>query len=285
MNRPTRINSAIPHPARVWNYLNGGRDNFEADRVAAGALLARAPGFAGVPGASSAFNRRVLRFLAAEAGVRQFIDIGAGLPAGEQTHELVQRRAPESRIVYVDNDPMVVSHARALRRSAPGGAVAGVIGDVRDPDQVLAEAGDTLDFGQPVAILLMNMLAFITGTGAARSIVAALTAGLPDGSYLGISHVASDLDPRLVAAAEIWNSRAGWPHGAAEHPAPVTLRSRAEVASLVQGLRLVAPGVVTAPEWRPDGRDADRREGTPDNGAAAAGARIPLYGLVARKPG
>jgi hypothetical protein len=285
MTRSTRINSGIPHPARVWNYLNGGRDNFEADRVAAGALLARAPGFAGVPGASSGFNRRVLRFLVEEAGIRQFLDIGAGLPTGEKTHELVQRRAPQSRIVYVDNDPMVVSHARALRRSAPGGSVAGVIGDVRDPDHVLAEAGQTLDFGEPVAILMMNMLAFVSGTGEARSVVAALAARLAGGGYLSISHVASDLDPRLVAAAEIWNARAGWPHGAAEHPAPVTLRSRAEVASLLDGLELVPPGVVTAPEWHPDDGEDGRAEGTPDNGAAADGHAIPLYGLVARKPG
>jgi O-methyltransferase involved in polyketide biosynthesis len=276
MSRSTRINSAIPHPARVWNFLNGGRDNFEADRAAARALLERAPAFVGVPVASRAFIERAVGFLAAEAGIRQFIDIGTGLPTADRPHELAQRSAPDTRTVYVDNDPMVISHNRSLARSAPDGAVASVLGDVRDPDQVLTQAKRTLDFGQPIAVLLLNMLAFVPDTDEVRSIIATFAAGVADGSYVVLAHVAGDIDRRLVDAANTWNLRAGWPRGVADHPAPVTLRSRAEVASLFEGLELVGPGVVPAADWRPDGR-------APDSDEANAPA-VPLYGVVARKP-
>jgi S-adenosyl methyltransferase len=262
------IDTSVPNPARAWNYLLGGRDNFAADRRAADQLMAVAPRMSAAALASRAFHRRAVRYLAAEAGVRQFLDIGCGLPAPGDTHEIAQAVDPACKIVYVDNDPVVVSHRRALLTGTPHHVVTYLDADARDIDAVLDGARQTLDFSQPVAVMLMAVLAFIEDHALARSVVADLAAVVPSGSYFAIRHAASDLDPALHAAARQWNATG------AQH---LTLRGEPEVARLIEGLNLIDPGLVTVTEWRPDlssvpGYDVDE----PDT-------VVPIYGLVARK--
>ena len=217
------ISTTVPNAARVVDYLYGGQNNFEADRRAARALATTAPVIADIPPAVRAFQQRVLRFLVTEAGIRQFLDIGTGLPLVGNTHEVAQSLVPECRIAYVDNDPMVLSHARALMKSAPGGAVGYVDADVRDPDAIVAGARETLDFSQPVAVMLLFTLAYVQDDAEAAAAVSALTAAVPSGSYVAIYHLAGDVDPALEDAARQWNKLM---------PAqPITLRSRAEVAA------------------------------------------------------
>src|ERR1700691_3194446 len=177
------ISTTVPNAARVADYLYGGQNNFEADRKAARALAATAPSLATIAAAVRAFQQRVLRFLVAEAGVRQFLDIGFGLPLVGNTHEVAQSVAPECRIVYVDDDPMVLSHARALLRSAPGGAVGYVDADVRDSATIVAGAQGTLDFSRPVAVLLLFTLAYVPDAAEAAAVVSSQMAAAPSGSY------------------------------------------------------------------------------------------------------
>jgi hypothetical protein len=257
------IDTTMPNAARVGDYLCGGPDNFEADRRTARALIAAAPAVGTVVPAARAFHQRVVRYLLTEAGIRQFLDIGTGLTVAGNTHEVAQSLVPECRIVYVDNDPMVLAHARALMKSAPGGAIGYVDADICDPATIVADARATLDFGQPVAILILYALAHIEDTAAAAAVVSALAAAVPPGSYVAIHHVASDLDPALPLAARQWNQMSAQ---------PVTLRSRPEVASLVAGLELVPPGLVPVSEWRPAATDPRFEQ------------VVPVYGLVARKP-
>jgi hypothetical protein len=258
------IDASMPTTARVWDYLNGGKDNFEADRKAARALARAEPMTAPVSiPAVRAFRHRVLRFLVAEAGVRQFLDIGTGLPLVDNTHEVTQSIIPECRVVYVDNDPMVLSHARALMTSAPGGAIGHVDADVRDPDAIVAGAQATLDFSQPVAILLLATLAFVEDAAEATAVVSKLAAAAPCGSYVAIWHLASDCDPMLEGTVRRWNAIA---------TQRMRLRSRSQVADLVAGLELVTPGLVPVTDWRP----------APDDPCFEK--PIPVYGLVARKP-
>ena len=257
----------MPNAARVIDFLYGGHNNFEADRKAARILGATAPGIAAIPPAVRGFQQRALRFLVVEAGIRQFLDIGMGLPLVGATHEVAQSLAPECRIAYVDNDPMVLSHARAMMTSAPGGAIGFVDADVRDPDAIVAGAGATLDFSLPVAVLLLFTLSYVEDAAEAAAVVPALMAAVPSGSYAAGYHVASDLDPALEEAARQWNKMM---------PAqPVTLRSRAEVAALVAGLEPVPPGLVPITEWRPD--PSDPADSSP-------GHTVPVHGVVARKP-
>ena len=165
-NRPVKrpqIDTTVPNVARVWNYLVGGRDNFEADRQAARQLVAAAPVMADVAHASRAFLRRVVRYLVAEAGIRQFLDIGTGIPTAGNTHEIAQSVVPECRIVYVDNDPVVLAHARALLRSSREGITSYIDADAREPGKIIARAQDTLDFDQPIAIVMIDILNFIEG--------------------------------------------------------------------------------------------------------------------------
>ncbi len=178
------INTSVPNAARVVDYLNGGLNNFEADRKAARLLAVRAPVVAAIAPAVRTFQQRVLRYLVAEAGIRQFLDIGTGLPLVGNTHEVAQSLVPECRIVYVDNDPMVLSHARALMKSAPGGAVGYVDADVRDPGAIVAGAREILDLGQPVAIVLLFTLAYVADAAEAAVVVSALMAAVPSGSYV-----------------------------------------------------------------------------------------------------
>ena len=265
--KAAQINTTVPNAARVVDYLYGGHNNFEADRKAARILAATAPGIVDIPPAVRGFQQRVMRFLVVEAGIRQFLDIGTGLPLVGATHEVAQSLEPGCRVVYVDNDPMVLAHARAMMTSAPGGAIGFVDADVRDPDAIVAGAGAILDFSLPIAILLLFTLSYVEDGAEAAAVVPALIAAVPSGSYVAGYHVASDLDPALEEAARQWNKMM---------PAqPITLRSRAEVASLVAGLEPVPPGLVPITEWRPgpDAPGEDSREHP-----------IPMHGVVARKP-
>jgi hypothetical protein len=258
------INSTVPNAARIADYLNGGQDNFEADRRAARALAGTAPAIATVPLAVRAFQQRVLRFLVTEAGITQFLDIGTGLPLVGNTHEVTQSIVPECRVVYVDNDPMVLSHARALMTPAPGGVIGFVDADVRDPASIVPGARETLDLSEPVAILLLFTLAYVEDAAEAAAVVSSLAAAVPSGSHVAIYHLASDLDESLEEAGRQWNKLL---------PAqPITLRSCREVAGLVAGLDLVPPGVVNITDWRPAPGDP-RFERT-----------VPVHAVVARKP-
>jgi hypothetical protein len=241
----------------------GGKDNFEVDREAARQLMEVAPVIRVAAPASRAFLGRAVRYLAAEAGIRQFLDIGTGLPTAGNTHEVAQAVAPDCRIVYVDNDPVVLSHARALLTSDPAGMASYVDADARDPDKIVMEAGATLDFREPVAIMMIDLLNFIDDDEAVGSIMSRLAAAGPSGSYLAIMHPASDLDPALLEAERRWNQLAAQ---------RVRLRSREDMTRFLTGLQLVEPGLVTVPEWRPD------------QGEPAPAQLIPLYGVVARKP-
>ncbi len=258
-----KIDVSVANTARTWNYLVGGKDNFEVDRETARQLIALAPAIAIAAPASRAFLRRTVRYLVGEAGIRQFLDIGTGLLTVGNTHEVAQYAAPQCRVVYVDNDPVVLAHARALLTSAPEGVTSYIDADARDPDTIIAEAGATLDFGQPIAIIMVGLLNFIEDDQAVSSIVSTLIGAVSSGSYVAIMHPASDLDPALLEAERRWNLLASQ---------KIRLRSREQVAALLAGLELVEPGLVTVPEWRPD-------EGEP-----APAPVIPFYGVVARKP-
>src|SRR5215472_378694 len=192
------FDARVAHPARVYDYWLGGKDNFEADRLAGEATIAAYPAIRASARANRAFLARSVRYLA-EAGVRQFLDIGTGLPTANNTHEVAQSVVPDSRIVYVDNDPLVLSHARALLTSSPEGATAYLDADLRDTDRILKLAAGTLDFTQPVAIMLLAILHYIPDTGEAQRIVARLVDAVPSGSYLVISHAASDISPEQMA--------------------------------------------------------------------------------------
>jgi S-adenosyl methyltransferase len=258
-----KINTNVPHPARVYDYFLDGKDNFEADRVAADAAIEAFPRTAESARAARAFLRRVVQFLAAEAGIRQFLDIGTGLPSGENVHQVAQSAAPAARIVYVDNDPIVLLHAQALLTSSPEGAVAYLDADLRDPEKILGEAAKTLDFGQPMAVLLLGILHCVGDQDDPYGIVRRLVQAMPGGSYLAISHLAAGIYPEMAEWAQALNER--W------LSAPLVLRDRAQVTSFFEGLELVEPGVVQLSKWRP------RSEA--ESAEAAA-----LWGGVARKP-
>jgi hypothetical protein len=256
--RPGLIDVSVPNAARAGDFLHGGRDNFEADRKAARAMLASAPAIERIPAQARAFRNRVVRFLA-EAGISQFLDIGNGMVPPGTTHEVAQAVNPAARIVYTDTDPMVLSRVQSLIQSTPGGVVTCVDGDIEDVDAIIATAGETLDLREPVAVLLLSTLAHVPTMIAAARAVSALMAAVPAGSCTAIYHLANDLDPAIPAANRYWNKTA---------PTPITLRSHADVEALVAGLELVPPGVVPVTEWRPD----------------APAAPVPLHGVVARKP-
>lgn len=257
------VDTTVPNVARVLNFLAGGRDNFETDRKVARQLIAAAPVMEHVGIASRAFLRRTIRYLAAEAGVRQFLDIGTGLPTAGNTHEIAQSVAPASKIVYVDNDPVVLAHARALLRSDPEGVTSYIDADAREPGVIIDAARETLDFAEPIAVVLIALLSFISDDSEVVSILSALMNAVPAGSFLVIMQPADDVDELLTAAERRWNQLA---------PTPVALRGKAVVTSWFSGLDLVDPGVVLVTEWRPE--PDDPRFDMP----------MPLYGGVARKP-
>jgi hypothetical protein len=238
------FDTSVPHIARVYDYWLGGKDNFAADRELGERTLQAYPNLVFSVRANRAFLTRTVRFLAAEAGIRQFLDIGTGIPANNNTHEVAQRIAPESRIVYVDNDPIVLSHAKALLKSTPEGACAYIDADLRDPDTILREAANTLDFGQPVAVMLIAVLQVVADDDEASAIVKRLMGACVPGSFMAISHPASDIDAEQMAEmARRLNQ------SVAEKS---THRDRAGVTRLFDGLEIVEPGVIRAAEWRPD---------------------------------
>jgi O-methyltransferase involved in polyketide biosynthesis len=259
---PPSFDTSIAHPARVYDYWLGGKENYQADREAAEEVIAANPNI--LPGvrANRAFLRRAVQHLAADAGIRQFLDLGTGLPTAENTHQVAQAIAPESRIVYVDNDPIVLAHARALLTSTAQGATAYIEADARDTATILAEAAQTLDFSQPIAIMALMILQYIPDSDAPHQIVSRLMDAMPPGSYLTVSDTTKDIDTSRVAnATSRLNTRMG--------PTRLTLRTREEIARYFDGLDLVDPGLVPLAEWR--------AQADPKN-------VIPCYAGVGRKP-
>jgi hypothetical protein len=261
------LDPSRPHPARMYDYFIGGKNHFAADRAAADAALACWP--AGRIGMreNRRFLGRAVRYLAAEAGIRQFLDIGTGLPASPNVHEIAQQGDPAARVAYVDNDPLVLIHARALLTSARAGQTACIQADLRSPDDIVSCAAvrSVIDFRQPVALLLVAVLPFLDDEDKPGEAVSALLDALPPGSYLAASHLSSEHDPAGVGGAQQAYLDAG-----------ITLRARDcdEFAALAfSGLDLVAPGVVLVSEWQPDS-DSPR----------PAPAEVSCYGGVARKP-
>jgi S-adenosyl methyltransferase len=260
---PTEIDTTVPHSARIWNYWLGGKDNYPVDRAAGDQYRAIYPKIVDAARASRQFLSRAVRFLAGEAGIRQFLDIGTGLPTADNTHEVAQRVAPDARIVYVDNDPVVLTHARALLTSTRQGGTAYIDADLHDPDRILAAASRTLDLDRPVGLMLMGVLGHVTDDHEARSVLDRLLGALPSGSYLAL-YDGADTDPAVTAAQEGYN-RSG--------AVPYKLRSPTQIAAFFDGLELVEPGVVPCTRWRPDP-------------AAAGGppAEVDQFAGVGRKP-
>ncbi|MFB4305229.1 SAM-dependent methyltransferase [Actinomadura sp. GTD37] len=253
----------IPHSARVWNYLLGGKDHFEADRRAAEHSISLKPDMVEQARADRAFLGRAVRYLAGDQGVRQFLDIGTGLPTAENTHQVAQRVAPECRIVYVDHDPLVLAHARALLTSSPEGECHYIDADLRDPDKILADAGRLLDLTRPVAVMLVGILHHVEGPDASHAIVRRLMSDMPSGSRLVVNHPTSVVHgERSENSARGWNESGGRP--------TVTLRTPDEIAAYFDGLVIEEPGVVSCSRWRP----------TPD----LSEPEVDAFCAVARKP-
>ncbi len=239
-----KIDTTVPHSARIWNYWLGGKDNYPVDRKVGEQTIAVLPEIVDIARASRQFLVRVVRYLAADAGIRQFLDIGTGLPTVNNTHEVAQQVAPESRIVYVDNDPLVLVHARALLTSSPEGATDYIQADARDVDTILEGAAATLDFTRPVAITMLGILPFIGDDDEAEAILTPLLAAVPAGSYLAITHSTSEVTgERVIEAVRQWNEVALTPY---------RLRSPGQIAAFFEGLELIEPGVVSCPRWRPE---------------------------------
>jgi SAM-dependent methyltransferase len=262
---PPEIDTSRPHPARMYDYGIGGKNHFAADRELAEKIFAAWPTGRVSGRENRAFLGRAVRYLAAEAGIRQFLDIGTGLPTTNNVHEVAQAAAPSSRVVYVDNDPLVLAHARALLTSAPAGRTAYIQADLREPAVILSDPAtrEVLDFSQPIALMIVAILHYVPDEWKPAEILATLLDALPSGSYLVASHITAEHDP-AVAAFERADREAG---------IPAQLRDHDEFARLAfAGLELVPPGVVPVSDWRPD---APGPRPTP--------AEVSTYGGVARK--
>jgi SAM-dependent methyltransferase len=245
--RAPRFDPGVPHPARVYNVWLGGKDAYAADRKAAEEVARHRPQVVIGARANRSFLARVVRYLADQRGIRQFLDIGTGLPAPDSTHTVAQAIAPQARIVYADNDPLVLAHARALLTSTPEGACDYLDADLRDPAMILHDAGRTLDFTQPAAVLLLAILHFLPDTDDPQGIVAEIAAALAPGSFVAISHLTSDFAPGpVLSGVAAYNTLV---------PAGITARSHAQVTALFGGLPLIPPGIVPVTEWRPDLHD------------------------------
>ena len=236
------IDTTRAHPARIYDYWLGGKDNFAADREAAELALEAYPDLAKAVQSNRAFLGRAVGFLAGQ-GIRQFLDVGTGIPAADNTHEVAQREAPDSRIVYIDNDPIVLLHAQALLKSTPEGACDYLQADLRDPDTILARAARTIDFGRPVALMLLAVLQFILDEQDPYGLVSRLVAALPSGSYLVISHPTDDFNPNRGESMKVYNERSA---------DQAVVRDKAATARFFDGLELLEPGVVPVARWRPD---------------------------------
>jgi hypothetical protein len=243
-DEPPSFDVSVAHQARIYNYWLGGKDNYAADRKAAQAAVAAYPGVASGARANRQFLARVVRRLAGEGEIRQFLDIGTGIPTANNTHEVAQSVAPGSRVVYADYDPVVLAHARALLASNDEGMTDYLDADLRDPDSILEQAARTLDFSQPVGIMLMAILHAVDDDEDPYQIVAKLLAAVPEGSYLTLSHPASDIDPEKIADATARLNQLSHQH--------FTLRSHAEVTRFFGGLELLDPGLVRVEDWRPE---------------------------------
>ncbi|GAB3498377.1 SAM-dependent methyltransferase [Nocardiopsis coralliicola] len=260
---PSGVDPSVPHSARVWNYWLGGKDNYPADRELGDTVIDTFPQIVEGARADREFLRRSVGLLAREAGIRQFLDIGTGLPTQDNTHQVAQRAAPDARVVYVDNDPMVLAHARALLDSTPEGTTEFAGADLHDPDAVLAAAEGVLDFGQPVALTILGTLGHVPGYAGACALLRRYVAALPAGSYLAVCDLVLPDDPAAAAALEAWNAQAALPYRA---------HTAAELAGYFDGLELLEPGVVPANRWRPE--LADTR----------IGHDVEQYAGLARKP-
>ncbi|MGH3922665.1 MAG: SAM-dependent methyltransferase [Pseudonocardiaceae bacterium] len=240
------IDTSVAHTARVWNYWLGGKDNYPVDREVGDQIFSFMPDIINGARAQRGFLVRAVRYLASEAGIRQFLDIGTGLPTANNTHEVAQATVPECRIVYVDNDPLVLVHARALLISTPEGVTDYLDADLRDPDTILRDAARTLDFTQPIGLMLMGIMEHIIDNDEAYAIVHRLLDALVAGSHLVLSDPSTDgFDGDVtLKACQRWNESGGTP--------PVMVRSRQELARFFQGLELLEPGLVPCPQWRPD---------------------------------
>jgi trans-aconitate methyltransferase len=257
------VDPTVAHIARVQDYWLGGKDHFEADRRAGEEAVGRLPDMVASVRNTRAFLGRTVRFLARERGIRQFLDVGTGIPTASNTHEVAQQIAPESRIVYVDNDPMVLAHARALLASSPEGRCSYIDADIRWPEKILAAAAGVLDFTQPVAVVLMAVLQFVPDEDHPHEVVRRLMAAMAPGSCLVISHPASDIQAAAMAGMATRLNQL-----MAQRVKP---RSRDEVAAFFDGLELASPGVVRCPEWQPD---------LPED----AEGKSTMWGGVAQKP-
>ena len=260
----TGIDTTVPHSARIWNYWLGGKDNYPVDREAGEQVRAVLPEIVDAARAQRGFLVRAVRYLAGDVGIRQFLDIGTGLPTANNTHEVAQATAPECRIVYADNDPLIMAHARALLTSTPEGATDYVHADLHNPDIILREAARTLDFTRPIALMLLGIVEHILDTDEAHAIVDQLLEALPSGSYLALCDPTTEVRRDvMLEAIRRWN----------ESTKPlVTARSRQELIRFFDGLELLEPGVVPASMWRPD--------------ASELGAPLMVFnfGGVGRKP-
>jgi hypothetical protein len=264
---PTEIDTSKPHPARIYDYLLGGKDNFAADRETATVVLDAWPAARTAARENRAFLGRAVRYLAEEAGITQFLDIGSGLPSVGNVHEVAQDVLPTAHVVYVDNDPIVLAHARALLASKPEGKCAYIHADLRDPDYILRQPAtrETLDFSQPIGLILCAVLHFVPDEDQPRPIVQKLVDALPSGSYVVSSHTTAEYAPQNIYGAGKAYERGGV-RGA--------LRTADEFADLVfSGLSLVPPGVVLVSEWRPE-------PGT----LPPSAAEVTTFGAVGRKP-
>lgn len=244
---PPEIDSTVPQSARVWNYWLGGKDNFEADRMVGDQIREMNPHIVEIARQARGFLGRAVTYLASEGGVREFLDIGTGLPTANNTHEVAQSVAPESRIVYVDHDPLVLAHARALLVGTPEGATDYIDADLREPDKILRKAGETLDFSQPVALMLMGILGHITDDEEAYAIVRRLLDPLPSGSYLVL------YDDTNVIHGEAMDEMVRQWNETGENPR--INRTPEKLERFFDGLELLEPGVVSVSRWRPDAAD------------------------------
>jgi O-methyltransferase involved in polyketide biosynthesis len=264
---PREIDTSRAHPARIYDYALGGKNNFAADREVGDKVFASWSGARTAARENRMFLGRAVRYLVAEAGIRQFLDIGTGLPTANSVHEVAQRIRPSSRVVYVDNDPLVLAHARALLTSTPEGRTAYIPADLRSPDEILSSpvVREVLDFSQPVALMLVGILHFLEDKDEPERIIDTLLDALPAGSYLTASHLNPEHDPEGVAAGMRAYQAGG---------VTVQARDSSEFAALAfRGLELVPPGVVSVSEWRPE-----------SSGPRPTLAEVSCYGGVARKP-
>jgi hypothetical protein len=261
---PPPVDASVAHSARFWNYLLGGKNNYPVDREVGEQILARDPHLRECARADRGFLIRAVRYLTGEAGIRQLLDIGTGLPTANNTHEVAQAVAPEARVVYVDNDPLVLAHARALLTSTPQGATAYIHADMRQPDVILEQAAQTLDLSQPVALMLLGIVNYVIDCEEAHAVVDRLLDALPAGSYLVLSHPTAEVHGEAVEESmRLWNSTGA---------APIRTRSRQQLATFFNRLELLEPGVVSCSRWRPEPSDL----GVP--------AEVHQYCGVGRKP-